>query len=408
MPWFFSGGFGAPAARAAGSTSSAPPPPKSWILVDATSGVVLDAGNDRTPLPPASLTKLLTAVIAAQTLFPTDGVAVSARAAGEPARKIGMKQGEVWPFRDALYALLLSSANDAAAAIGERIGGNLENFATMMGDAGRHLGLADSPVLQDPAGLDDNFSVAGGNMISARDIAILARAALAQPEVAAAMRTPIYSFTGPDGFHHRLTNHLYSFLTTYPGAIGLKPGYTQKAGYGVALAAQRNGRTLVAIVLDAPNPTASATALLDRGFAMLPGAAGTGDVLPAVQLPDGPAAAAQGTDGAPAAGPAAAAGVGTPAPSGQAKATTATTKHHRDASFTGLALVVTLLLAPVVLVIAARRRAIRRRRARRLAFRRAVAEGRVTPLRARPSARSTAPAPTRTQAYEWPDERLGR
>ena len=394
------GAFAAPAARAtAGAPASAPPltPPKAWILADATSGIVLDAGNDRTPLPPASLTKLLTAVIAAQTLLPTDGVPVSARAAGEPARKIGMKQGEVWPFRDALYALLLSSANDAAAAIGERIGGSLENFAAMMADAGHHLGLADNPVLQDPAGLDDNFSVAGGNMISARDIAILARAALAQPLVAAAMRTPIYRFTGPDGFHHRLTNHIYSFLTTYPGAIGLKPGYTQKAGYGIALAAERNGRTLIAVVLDAPNPTANATALLDHGFALAAGAAGTGDVLPTVQLAAGPAAAPSGTNAASSAAPAPLARPSAAAPA----------KQRRGAGFaspTAMTIVAILVLIPAGIAVAARRRVVRRRRQRRSALRRAVAEGRVTPLHQR--ARATIQAGT--AAEDWPDERLGR
>jgi D-alanyl-D-alanine carboxypeptidase (penicillin-binding protein 5/6) len=330
------------------------PPPKAWVLVDAGNGTVLDAGNDREPLPPASLTKLLTAVIAAQSLQPSDTMTVSARAAGEPARKIGMKAGEVWTFQDALYCLMLSSANDAAAAIGERIGGTLENFAVIMATAGRTLGLADRPVLQDPAGLDDNFSVAGGNLVSARDLAIVARAALAQPFVASVVSTPRYSFVGPDGAHHRLTNHIYSFLTTYPGAIGLKPGFTQRAGSGLALAARRDGRTLIAIVLDAPDTTASAVRLLDEGFGLPPGAPGTGDVLPNVKLPSNPLIPVNSAAPAAAASP-----VVPPRPS----------PSHHGTDPVEVAGVVALVLAPFALIIAARRRQVRLRRARRLAAR---------------------------------------
>jgi D-alanyl-D-alanine carboxypeptidase (penicillin-binding protein 5/6) len=363
-----------PPARSA--TTVVIPPPKAWILVDATTGAVLDQGNDRTPLPPASLTKLLTAVIAAQTLQPSDTMTVSARAAGEPARKIGMKQGEVWTFQDALYCLLLSSANDAAAAIGERIAGTLEDFAAIMAAAGAHLGLADSPVLQDPAGLDDSFSVGGGNLLSARDIAIIARAALAQPLVASVVSTDQYAFIGPDGAHHHLTNHIASFLRTYPGAIGLKPGFTSKAGNGLALAARRNGRTLISVVLDAPDTTASATALLDEGFALPAGATGTGDVLPAVHLPANaltPAAAATAS---------------------QAAAVPAPPVHHGGHGGTDwleIGAVLVLIGGPLVLAVMARRREVRRRRQRRLAARRAaMASGRVVPLR----------RPTASTAYE--------
>ena len=372
----FAAPLAAPLATPAGATPTRPavrttapvviPPPKAWILVDASSGAVLDAGNDRTPLPPASLTKLLTAVIAAQTLQPSDVMTVSARAAGEPARKIGMKAGEVWTFRDALYCLMLSSANDAAAAIGERIGGTLENFAAIMASAGTHLGLADNPVLQDPAGLDDSFSVGGGNLLSARDLAIVARAALAQPTVASVVSTDQYSFVGPDGAHHHLTNHIASYLRSYPGAIGLKPGFTSKAGNGLALAARRDGRTLISVVLDAPDTSASAIGLLDKGFAMPAGAAGTGDTLPAINLPANaitPAAAIAATNAAAAPPP---------------------VVHHAAPSGINWLEVgggVVLLGGPFILAITARRREVRRRRARRLAARQAAIANGAIPLR---------------------------
>lgn len=255
--------------------------PRAWILVDAATGQVLDAGNDREALPPASLTKLLTALVAAGTLHPDDTLTVSPIAAGEPAMKINMQPGQVWRFQDALYSLLLSSANDAAAALAERVGGSLDGFAAMMQHAGDELQLADDPVLQDPAGLDNSFSVDGGNLLSARDVAIVARAVLAQPLLAQVVATPVYRFTGPDGAQHRLGNH-NRLLTTYPGAIGLKTGYTVKSGEDLAAAARRNGRTLIAVVMGAPNLWRNAAALLDEGFARPAGAPGTGDVLPPV------------------------------------------------------------------------------------------------------------------------------
>lgn len=272
------------AVTAGAVAAGAPARPKAWILIDADRGVVLDAGNERTPLPPASLTKLLTALVAASRLVPTDTLTVSARAAGEPAAKINMKEGQVWTFQDALYSLLLSSANDAAAAIGERVSGSLEDFSLVMQKAAAQLGLQDSPVLHDPAGLDDNFSVDGGNLLSARDLAITMRALLSQPLLAQVDATPVYEFVGPDGIHHRLGNH-NQLLRTYPGAIGGKTGYTSKSGEDLVAAARRDGRTMIAVVLGAPNLWRNTSDLLDQGFASPLDSPGTGDVLPAVHLP---------------------------------------------------------------------------------------------------------------------------
>jgi D-alanyl-D-alanine carboxypeptidase (penicillin-binding protein 5/6) len=266
--------------------TTAPPllPPKAWVLVDADTANVLDAGNDRTPLPPASLTKVITALAAIDSLAPgvTD-VPVSARAAAMPAAKISMKAGEVWKLDDTLHALMLSSANDAAVALAERVGGTVEGFQKIFAATAANLGFADNPVLNDPAGLDGPQGVEGGNLVSARDLAIAARALLAKPALAAIVATPIYRFTGPDGFHHRLTNHNYFFLSTYPGAIGVKTGYTNRAGHCLIAAAQRNGRTMLAVVMSSGNPTQAAKQLLDKGFATPVAAEPATDQLPSLQ-----------------------------------------------------------------------------------------------------------------------------
>jgi D-alanyl-D-alanine carboxypeptidase len=262
------------------TTSTAPygPPPKAYIVVDQATGAVLSASNERTPLPPASLTKILTALVAVAALKPNDTVPISERAAGMPAHKLNMQTGAVWPVGEVLSSLLASSANDAAAALAERVSGSLENFDTALDALAHHLQMGDAPTLQDAAGLDDSYSVRGGNLISARDLAIAARALLAEPRLAPIVARPITDFLGPDGIHHRLVNH-NKMLTRYAGAIGMKTGFTKRAGRGLVAAATRDGRTEIAVVLNVADTYGWAGQLLDAAFAQpVPR---TGDRLPA-------------------------------------------------------------------------------------------------------------------------------
>lgn len=254
--------------------------PKAYIVVDQATGRVVAASNERQPLPPASMTKVLTALAAVAALKPSDKVPVSARAAGMPAHKLNMKPGEQWPVNDALASLLLSSANDAAAALAERVSGTLENFQSALGLLSANLQLADSPVLQDPSGLDDHFSVGGGNLISARDLAIATRALLAEPRLASLVSSPVVRFTDPGGVPHRLINH-NKLLTQYFGTVGVKTGYTKKSGRGLIAAATRNGRTFIAVIMNVGDTYGWAKGLLDTAFAT--GVPAAGDQLPAIR-----------------------------------------------------------------------------------------------------------------------------
>ena len=301
-----SGRPGGGAAVASPGAAVAPPGasaalPGAWILVDVDTGVVLDAHDERAPLPPASLTKILTALTVVNAVHPDASVPASVRAEAMPARKINMKAGQVWSFSDAFHAMMLSSANDAAVALAERADGTVERFSQDLARVAKEIGLQDNPLLQDPAGLDDaEFSINGGNLISARDLAIAARAGLANPVIAEAVANPLYRFHGPDGSDHKLGNH-NQLLKSYPGAIGMKTGYTRRAGECLVAAARRDGRTMLAVVLHAPSVYANATSLLDRGFATPVGAeAALTDHLPPVRQP-----AAHQAQGSPA--PAAAA-----------------------------------------------------------------------------------------------------
>lgn len=276
-----------PATASAAPTTTAvpppPPPPKAWIAVDADTGAVIEGGNERTPMRVASVLKVLTGLVVAEHLAPDDNVPVSARAEGMPARKMQLKQGEVWRVDHLLHALLLVSANDAAVALAERAAGSLEGFGELFVATAVRLGMEDDPTLRDPAGLDDEFSVLGGNLVSARDVAIAARAFLASPELAPIVTLPEYRFTGGDGEPHHLRNH-NRLLTLYPGAVGVKTGYTKRAGHSLVAAARRDGRTALAVVLGAADPYRSAAGLLDRVFSMAVPAQAGHDRLPPVSL----------------------------------------------------------------------------------------------------------------------------
>lgn len=279
---------------AAGSqtaTTPLPPPPlpKAWILVDADSGAVIDAGNAREALPVASVFKLFTALMTVENLEPHTPVPISPRAEGMPARKINVKAGQTWDSDHLLHALLLVSANDAAVALAERVGGSMQGFADLLARTGNALGMEDDPVLLDPSGLDDEFSYRGGNRISARDLAIVTRAAMAYPQIMQIVSLPEYRFDGGDGLPHRLRNQ-NRFLTMYEGAIGMKTGYTRKARRTFIGAATRNGRTMVAVVVDAVDTYGSAARLLDKGFATPISALADMEHLPEVVIGPGPVA----------------------------------------------------------------------------------------------------------------------
>lgn len=271
------------AVAAAHDGHDADPHPAAWILVDADSGAVLSAHNIHEALPPASIIKVMTALVALEQVPLASEITVSAEAASRPARRIAMEEGQVWPLDDALASMLIVSANDAAWAVAEGVSGDLDTFARDAQRTGERYGMQDSTFV-DPAGLDDGvYSVGDGSLFSAYDLAIAARNFLAVPELAQFPPLETYEFTGPDGVPHRLLGQ-NTLTGTYDGATGLKTGSTDRAGNTFIATAERDGRTMIAVVLNTADPYGHATRLLDQGFATEPGAAGTGDDLPAVAV----------------------------------------------------------------------------------------------------------------------------
>ncbi len=274
-------GAALPVAAAAGHDGhGSEPHPGAWILVDADTGAVLSAHNIHEALPPASVVKVMTALVALEQAPLESEVTISAEAAGRPARRIAMVEGQVWPLDDALASMLIVSANDAAYAIAESVSGDLESFAADAQRIGARYGMQDS-VLRDPAGLDDDtFAHDGGSRFSAYDLAIAARNLLEIPELAQYPPMETYEFVGPDGIQHRLLGQNL-LIGTYDGATGLKTGSTDLAGNTLIASAERDGRTMIAVVLNDVDTYGTATRLLDEGFASEAGAAGIGEVLPA-------------------------------------------------------------------------------------------------------------------------------
>ncbi len=292
-----------PAKPTAPPATMALPESASYILVDVGTGNVLAARHEHLRLPPASLTKILTALVAVSYLPSGARVPGTTESADAYPNDVGIEKGVRWPLHDVLEALLVLSANDAAYAVAQRISGSLAAFAKVMERSAKQLGMTDEPVFRDPAGLDGTEGFEGGNLVSARDLAIAGRDFLRVPELARIVVQDSYHFVDPTGAPHYLPSMNYSFLQSYTGAIGIKTGFTDKAGSCIIAAARRNGRTMLAVVLKGYNPTQSATDLLNQGFQTPVSAEVTTDRLPTPALPrplarPGPSLHRQGRAGA--------------------------------------------------------------------------------------------------------------
>jgi serine-type D-Ala-D-Ala carboxypeptidase (penicillin-binding protein 5/6) len=253
------------AAGAAPASAAAPPRgpeqvrARYAILVDPATGEVLWGRRSRTPAPPASLTKMLTALTVRASLDLDAVTVASGEAARQPARRLAMRRGQKLTVGQALKALLIVSANDVAVMLAETAGGSVPRFAKAMDAESQALGLRGS-TWRNPNGLD-----AAGHRSTAFDLAILARAVLADHWLARVVRTHHAAFTAPGGHRHTLTSGS-RFLLGYRGAVGVKTGFTDDAGHCLAAAATRGGRTLIAVVLHSPDNAADAGRLLDWGF----------------------------------------------------------------------------------------------------------------------------------------------
>ena len=231
------------------------------VVVDA-SGEVVWGLRPREPRPNASTTKIATALAVVDRAGLDEEVVVSEEAAGTPGGLFELQAGQRYEVRELLEALLMASSNDAAVALAEHVAGSEAAFVEDMNALAAELGAASARFVT-AHGLD-----APGHASSPLDLATLARALLRDPvlaEVVAATGATIEGSEAPQQVEN--SNPL---LTTYRGAIGVKTGMTALAGDVLVAAAERGGRTFVAVAMGSSDAAADAAELLDYAFAATP------------------------------------------------------------------------------------------------------------------------------------------
>lgn len=237
----------------------------SAVVVDGDTGRILWGKNENEPMAMASTTKIMTALVALENSDITKETTVSKNATLASPVKMHLSVGEKMTIEQLLYAMMLQSYNDSAVAVAEAVGGSVEKFCTMMNEKAKEIGCSDT-VFETPNGLDK-----GNHHSTAEDMSKIGVYALKNQKLMEIMNTRNYTF--------KSSKTTYSFvnkdrlLSEYEGAIGMKTGFTGKAGHCFVGAANRGNITLVSVVLASGWGTAGKSrkwidtkALLNYGF----------------------------------------------------------------------------------------------------------------------------------------------
>jgi len=230
----------------------------SGIIVDLNSGKVLFEKKSTEKRKVASLTKIMTAVVALEHKKIDEKIYVTEEAANIGENEMGIDAGEVYTLEELLYGLVLPSGNDAAFAIAQGVGGNIGTFVDWMNIKANEIGLKDTHFV-DPSGLDDPpYS-------TAVDLVKLTRYALKSPEFRKIVGTLEIELVGDEHKYIYMYNQT-NLLATYPGVKGVKTGYTEEAGLTLVTYAQNNGIELVGVVLGSGDRKGDMILMLDHGF----------------------------------------------------------------------------------------------------------------------------------------------
>ena len=248
--------------RASALDTEAPPAvsAQSAILIEATSGrVIYEKDADRT-LPMASTTKIMTALVALENASPEAVITIDPAAVGTEGSSVYLSAGERLTLEQLLYALLLESANDAAVAIAVGVAGSTEAFVERMNEKAAALGLLHTR-FENPHGLDhkDHYT-------TARELSEITRAALENELIKTIVSTRKATIPHAEAEGGRLLVNHNKLLRMYEGCIGVKTGYTQRSGRCLVSAALREGLTLIAVTINAPDDWDDHTRMLDYGF----------------------------------------------------------------------------------------------------------------------------------------------
>lgn len=248
--------FAATKAEALGVSAS------SAVLIEAESGKVIYEKNPNVRRGMASTTKIMTALVAIESCDLEMMVKIPKEAVGIEGSSLYLTENEVLTLRELLYALMLRSANDAATAIAIAVGGSVEGFADLMNARADEMGLENTHFVN-PHGLDSPE-----HYTTAYELALIAAEAIKNPlfrQITSTVSQGISLNGVPD---RRLVVNHNRLLRSYKGCIGVKTGFTKKCGRCLVSAAERNGVTLVAVTLNAPDDWRDHAIMLDQGFGL--------------------------------------------------------------------------------------------------------------------------------------------
>lgn len=235
---------------------------KAYVLMEESTGSVILSKHKDVRMKPASTTKIITALCAAENAKLTDVVTVSHNASNQEGSSMYLSEGDKISLENLLYGLMLNSGNDAAVAIAEHIGGSVENFSNIMNNKAKDLGAFNSN-FENPNGLDSD-----NHYVTAYDLGLITCYALKNKTFLDVVKTKSKVVTTKQGVKKYLSNH-NKMLHLYEGCVGVKTGFTKKSGRTLVTAAKREGIGLVAVTLSAPNDWHDHKKLLDKGFELV-------------------------------------------------------------------------------------------------------------------------------------------
>jgi D-alanyl-D-alanine carboxypeptidase (penicillin-binding protein 5/6) len=233
---------------------------ESAILLDFTTGKVLLEKNAHIPRPPASTTKIMTALIALERGDLNQKIVTSANASRVGGSSIYLKPGDQYKLEEMLYGLMLSSGNDAAVAVAENLAGSEEQYAAWMTEKAKLLG-AKATTFLNSSGMPKP-----GHLTTAYDLAIITRYALNNPLFDKIVKTKQHSLLSSLPDDERILNNHNKLLWRYQYADGVKTGYTREAGRCLVASATRNGHRLIAVVLNSKKTYEDVQKMFEYGF----------------------------------------------------------------------------------------------------------------------------------------------
>lgn len=216
----------------------------SAVLMD-MEGKILFEKNSDTPLPMASTTKIMTAICAIENCNTNLPIIIDSRSVGIEGSSVYLKEGERITVKELLYALMLNSGNDAATAIAIAVSGDVEDFALLMNDTAKRIGVL-STNFTNPSGLYED-----GHYTTARDLAKITAYAMENPLFRHIVACMTQKISAPEGSRY-LKNH-NRLLTELEGCIGVKTGYTKKCGRCLVSAKATGDKEYIAVTLNAPD-----------------------------------------------------------------------------------------------------------------------------------------------------------